>query len=213
MRAESEQAVATGWGSPWKVTMRRPETSPAAASPDDLAEADDRALVEAFRAGRRDAFDVIVRRHRRSMYLLCYRFLGNHEDAADATQDAFLRAFKGLARFKHESALTTWLYRVGVNTCLNRVSVRRPETEPFDAVERVDGRAADPLAEVVRRETSEHVRQAIRRLPPKQRAALILRVYLELPHEEIARMLGSTVGAVKTNFFHALGNLRRFLQS
>lgn len=213
MRAESEQAVAVAWDRSWKVTMSRPDTSGAADSTADLDGADDRALVDAFRAGRRDAFDAIVTRHRRSMYLLCYRFLGNHEDAADATQDAFVRAFKGLARFKHEAALTTWLYRVGVNTCLNRVSTRRPETEPFDAVERVDARAADPFVEVVRRETSETVRQAIRRLPPKQRAALVLRVYRELPHEEIARILGSTVGAVKTNFFHALGNLRRFLES
>lgn len=179
----------------------------------DLDRADDEALVAAFLNGRRDAFDVIVTRHRRAMYHLCYRFLGNHEDASDATQDAFVRAFRGLSRFKNESALSTWLYRVGVNTCLNRVATRRPDVEPIDNVEPVDGRARDPLGDVVQQETAQMVRRAIRRLPPKQRATLVLRVYQELTHEQIAAVLGSSVGAVKANFFHALGNLRRMLQS
>jgi len=194
--------------------MTRPDSSDGeVASASDLDQADDRALVAAFLGGRREAFDVIVARHRRAMYHLCYRFVGNHEDASDATQDAFVRAFRGLARFKNESALSTWLYRVGVNTCLNRVALRRPDLEPIDNVEPVDGRARDPLREVVRRETAETVRRAIRRLPPKQRATLVLRVYQELTHEQIASVLGSSVGAVKANFFHALGNLRRMLHS
>jgi RNA polymerase sigma-70 factor (ECF subfamily) len=214
MQGKLDTAAAMGWQATWDIAVTRPDRpATAAASGADLAQADDRELVDAFMAGRRDAFDVIVERHRRNMYLLCYRFLGNHEDASDATQDAFVRAFKGLARFKHESALATWLYRVGVNTCLNRVAVRRPATEPLDAAGQVDARAADPFAEVARRETSRTVRGAIRKLPPKQRAALVLRVYHDLPHEEIARILGSTVGAAKANVFHALGNLRKILKS
>jgi RNA polymerase sigma-70 factor (ECF subfamily) len=214
MRLELNTAWTMGWQTSWDVTMTRPE------SPDgevgslaDFDAQEDRALVEAFLTGRREAFDVIVRRHRRNMSQLCYRFLGNHEDASDATQDAFVRAFKGLARFKNESALGTWLYRVGVNTCLNRVAVRRPEMEPVDAVERADVTASNPLQEIVRGETTRRVRRAIRKLPPKQRATLILRVYQELPHEEIARILGGSVGAAKANFFHALGNLKRILDS
>src|SRR6476660_4733895 len=85
-----------------------------------LEEADDRTLVAAFLDGRREAFDVIVERHRRNVYQLCYRFVGNHEDASDLAQDVFVRAFKGRRKFKGDSSLSTWLYRVGVNTCLNR---------------------------------------------------------------------------------------------
>jgi RNA polymerase sigma-70 factor (ECF subfamily) len=215
MRAKSHPAVAPGWtAAQWDVTMTRPETQDeSAGSTTDLDQADDHALVAAFLAGRREAFDVIVTRHRRMMYQLCYRFMGNHEDASDATQDAFVRAFRGLPRFKNESALSTWLYRVGVNTCLNRVTGRRPEMEPIDGRDHADPATRDPLVEVVREETSRSVRRAIRKLPPKQRATLVLRVYQELTHEEIARILGSSVGAVKANFFHALGNLRRLLQS
>ena len=193
------------------MTPADPRAEPAAAG--ELEQADDRQLIAAFNAGRREAFDVIVSRHQRAVYQLCYRFVGNHEDAADLAQDVFVRAFKGLKNFKGDSALGTWLYRVGVNACLNRVAVKRPSMEPIDAVQRVDTRAADPLAEIVRDERTLAVRRAIDQLPPKQRATLTLRVYHELSHEEIARTLGSTVGAVKANFFHALGNLRRILKA
>lgn len=181
--------------------------------PEQLAEADDRTLVAAFNAGRDDAFEVIVTRHRRQVYQLCFRFVSNHEDAADLTQDVFVRAFKGLRNFKGDAALGTWLYRVGVNACLNRVSNRRPDPQPIEAADHVGSAMVDPLGAVLRKESAASVREAIRHLPPKQRATLLLRVYQELPHEEIARILGSSVGAVKANFFHALGNLRRLMQS
>jgi len=151
-------------------------------------------------------------RHRRQVYLLCYRFAGNHEDASDLAQDVFVRAFRGLKTFKGQSSLATWLYRIGVNTSLNKAAVRRPVTEPIEPDRHVDMGAADPLEDIVRGENAAQMRAAIRQLPPKQRATLILRVYHELPHEEIARALGSSVGAVKANFFHALGNLRRLVK-
>ena len=156
---------------------------------------------------------MIVERHRRIVYQVCYRFMGNHEDASDLAQDVFVRAFKGLRNFKGDSSLGTWLYRVGVNACLNRVSLKKIETAPIDAAQHVDSRSADPLDEIVRGERAAEVRAAIKKLPPKQRATLMLRVYQELTHEEIAQILGSSVGAVKANFFHALGNLKRLMQT
>ena len=65
------------------------------------------------------------------MYQLCYRFVGNHEDASDLSQDVFVRAYKGLHRFRGQSSLGTWLYRIGVNVCLNRVAVKQPQSEPM----------------------------------------------------------------------------------
>lgn len=179
----------------------------------DLAAAEDRVLVAAFLAGSQEAFAVIVNRHQRTVYQVCYRFVRNHEDAADLAQDVFIRAFKGLRNFKGDSSLGTWLYRVGVNCCLNRIAVKRPPTESIDAAQVEDRRRDDPLSAVVRSEKAAEVREAIARLPPKQRATLLLRVYQDLSHEEIANILGSSVGATKANFFHALGNLKRLLQS
>src|SRR5512132_4417663 len=89
---------------------------------------DERALVEAALAGQAGAFDLIVERHRRAVYQLCYRFVGNHEDASDLSQDVFLRAFRGLRRFRGQSSIATWLYRIGVNVCLNRLNAKTPLT-------------------------------------------------------------------------------------
>jgi len=177
-----------------------------------LREAGDRELVQAFLAGQREAFDVIVERHRRHVYQLCYRFLGNHEDASDLTQDVFVRAFKGLRNFKGDAALGTWLYRVGVNTCLNRVALKQPRLETIEPERHVDDGHPDAHELVARDERAVVVRRAIAKLPPKQRATLVLRIYQEMSHEEIAVVLDSSEGAVKANFFHALGNLKRLLQ-
>ena len=176
-----------------------------------LDQLDDDALVRACQAGSREAFDVLVERHRRLVYQLCYRFVGTHEDASDLAQDVFIRAYRALRGFKGQSALATWLYRIGVNVCLNRVSAKTPRMESVDAVARVDARVESAELTLMRQETSARVRSAIARLPPKQRATLILRTYHELPHEEIAGILGSSVGAVKANFFHALANLKKLL--
>ena len=176
-----------------------------------LDQLDDGALVQACLSGRREAFDVVVERHRRQIYQLCYRFVGNHEDASDLAQDVFVRAYRALRGFQGQSALGTWLYRIGVNVCLNRVNAKAPRLEPIDAVERVDARGEPADVGLMRQETALRVRGAIARLPPKQRATLILRTYHELPHEEIAKILGSSVGAVKANFFHALANLKKLL--
>jgi RNA polymerase sigma-70 factor (ECF subfamily) len=223
IRAGTNPAAAAGWKATWDLAMTgRDRTSsstsgrrPAGRDAVPLAElesADDRVLVTAFLDGRREAFDVIVERHRRHVYQLCFRFMGNHEDASDLAQDVFVRAFKGLRNFKNEASLGTWLYRVAVNVCLNRRALKRPETEPLDPAQHIDVRLDSPLDRVLRDEKAVVVRQAIEKLPPKQRATLVLRVYQELSHEEIAAVLGSSVGAVKANFFHALGNLRRHLQ-
>jgi RNA polymerase sigma-70 factor (ECF subfamily) len=187
--------------------------SPTAATVGDesVESLDERALVEACLAGRSDAFDLIVERHRRSVYQLCYRFVGNHEDASDLSQDVFLRAYRGLRSFRGQASLATWLYRIGVNVCLNRVSVKVPAQVSIDEREHEDTRAESPTQRLLRDERAARVRAAIAQLPHKQRVTLILRMYQEMSHQEIADVLGSSVGAVKANFFHALGNLKKLL--
>jgi RNA polymerase sigma-70 factor, ECF subfamily len=177
-----------------------------------LADLDEAALIGACVSGRPGAFDLIVERHRRPVYQLCYRFVGNHEDASDLTQDVFLRAYRGLRAFRGGSSLATWLYRIGVNLCLNRVGRKTSLMESLDARQHIDTRTESASDRVLREERGLLVRKAIAALPPKQRATLVLRMYHELSHEEIAGVLGSSVGAVKANFFHALGNLRKQLR-
>ena len=175
-----------------------------------LAELDERALVQACLEGQPGAFDLIVERHRRAVYQLCYRFVGNHEDASDLSQDVFLRAFRGLRSFRGHSSLSTWLYRIAVNVCLNRLGARNAP-EPIDDRQFVDDRAESAAERLLRRERASRLRRAIARLPRKQRLTVVLRAFHEMSHQQIAEVLGSSVGAVKANFFHALGNLKRIL--
>src|SRR5437762_2530656 len=169
----------------------RPETMASADTP--LAELDERALVDACLADDPGAFDLIVERHRRAVYQLCYRFVSNHEDASDLAQDVFVRAFRGLKNFRGHSSLATWLYRIGVNVCLSRVSVKTPKIESIDERQHVDTRDDSPADRVLRAERAERVRRAIAQLPKKQRATLVLRMYHEMSHKEIADALGSSV--------------------
>jgi RNA polymerase sigma-70 factor (ECF subfamily) len=176
------------------------------------ATTDDASLVTACLAGHTAAFDAIVERHRRAIYQVCHRLAGNHEDASDLTQETLIRAYRALPRFKGEATLRTWLYRIAVNVALNHVSSRRASlVESLEDTDPPDQSTERPDAPVLREQRARIVRAAIARLPKKQRATLVLRVYHELPHDQIARILGSSVGAVKANFFHALGNLRRLL--
>jgi RNA polymerase sigma-70 factor (ECF subfamily) len=177
----------------------------------------DAELVQACLAGRRDAFDAIVERHQRHVYQLCYRFTGNHEDASDLAQEVFVRAFRGLKNFKGRASLGTWLYRIAVNVSLNKVSSKTPRPEPLEplllASDEITASREESAADaLLRGERARQVRAAIAKLPKKQRTTLVLRVYHELPHEDIAAIVGSSVGAVKANFFHALTNLKKLLR-
>jgi RNA polymerase sigma-70 factor, ECF subfamily len=189
----------------------RTVTQPMRPADPGLADLDDRALVEACLSGQPAAFDVIVERHRRSVYLLCYRFVSSHEDASDLSQDIFLRAYRGLRSFRGQSSLATWLYRIGVNVCLNRVSAKKPRSESIEDRQFVDDKAESAPDRLLKDERGARVRAAIAQLPRKQRVTLVLRMYHEMSHQEIADVLGSSVGAVKANFFHALGNLKKML--
>jgi len=170
---------------------------------------DDRESVLASQRGEREAFDRLVERYQRDVYRLCYRYVNNHHDANDMAQEVFLKAYRALGRFRGDSAFSTWLYRIAVNTCLNFRSSRKPEGE--EVSDSLPDRAPGALAAVERDERSAMLREAVQRLPEKQRATLILKIYHELTHEEVAGILGSSVGTVKANLFHALGNLRKAL--
>ena len=170
----------------------------------------DREAVLACQGGQREAFDRLVERYQRDVYRLCYRYVNNHDDANDIAQEVFLRAYRAIGRFRGDSSFSTWLYRIAVNACLNFRAARRPRFQelPDDLLVDASAGAGERMLE---QERSRRVREAVSRLPQKQRATVILKVYHDLTHEEVAGILGSTVGTVKANLFHALGNLRKTL--
>jgi RNA polymerase sigma-70 factor (ECF subfamily) len=169
----------------------------------------DQEAILACQRGEREAFSRLVERYQRDVYRLCYRYVNNHHDANDMAQEVFLRAYRAISKFRGESAFSTWLYRIAVNTCLNFRSLKRLPQEPLS--EALPDGAPAAADEMLRRERAELVRAAVSRLPEKQRATLILKVYHDLTHEEVAGILGSSIGTVKANLFHALNNLRKAL--
>lgn len=161
---------------------------------------DDVALVTRARAGERGAFSTLVRRYQATVYRVCYRILGDPEDAEDATQEAFVRAYRKLDLFQGQSAFKTWLLRLAVNVSLNERGRRRPLAS-LDGVVVPDGAygspAPDPEAEALRSEAAAQLHRALQVLNPKHRAAVILRDLEGLTYPEVATLLAVPEGTAK----------------
>jgi len=170
------------------------------------------ALIERFRRGDASALDTLVRQHQKDLYRLAYRMTRNAEDAKDISQEAFLRAYRGLTQFDGRSSLSTWLYRITVNLCLTHLRHQR-----FASPAEVPLSTADPSAQQLetleKQERLRAVADAVEALPPQQRLALVLRVHHGLPYREIAEILESSEGTVRANYFHAVANLRTQLKA
>lgn len=174
-------------------------------------EPSDRELLDAHVAGDPDAFGVLFARHRDRLWAVAVRTMGNREDAADGLQDGLVAAYRRAGTFRGDAAVTTWLHRVVVNACLDRLraaKVRRAEALPDDLEERGDrgalatsvgpGDADDPAEHAARSERRGLVLTALRELPDEQRAALVLVDMEGYPVAEAAAILGCAVGTVKS---------------
>ncbi|SCE70248.1 RNA polymerase, sigma subunit, ECF family [Micromonospora viridifaciens] len=162
-------------------------------------------LLRAHVAGDRDAFTELFHRHRDRLWAVALRTLADREEAADALQDALLSAHRAAARFRGDSAVTTWLHRIVVNACLDRIRRRQTHaTVPLPDGVHTDGQpgrhtgGVEPAAPVRDHDTALVVRQALAGLPAEQRAALILVDVQGYPVAEVARILGVAEGTVKS---------------
>ena len=177
--------------------------------PDELAE-----LVAAAKAGDRKAFDALVRATYAHAYTVAFRLTGNEEDARDVVQDAYLRAYKGLKRFRGDSSFSTWLYRITANcasTQLGRRNRHRHEDLDEEAPLADERAETDPELRASAESDRERVSAALRALPPRLRAVVVLRDVYDLPHEAIAAELGISEGAAKVRLHRARRRLRERL--
>jgi len=187
-------------------------------------ETDDHSLIRAFHRGEKAAFDIIVLRYKDRVFNLCFRFLGNYHDAEDTTQDVFVRAFDSLGSFRFESTFFTWLYRIAVNTCKNRVKslgyrYRKmgSEVEITDgAIEHQSGHAdslskTDPYTDLEKKETMKTLQSAIHSLPSDQRSVVILRDIQGMSYEEIMHITGFKLGTLKSKLSRARSALKEKL--
>ena len=165
-------------------------------------------LVEASRRGDSDAFTALVMRYQKMIHAVTFRMCGSEADAADLAQETFLRAWHNIDGFEGESKFSSWLYRIAVNVCLTWKSHRQRENDAH--VRYFHERPADSSSnEPVQ---NQMVQDALLKLPPKQRAAIVLTIYEELNHADAAKILGCSETTVSWRVFAARRKLRRWLE-
>jgi RNA polymerase sigma-70 factor (ECF subfamily) len=179
--------------------------------------ADDREIMERLARGEREALTPLVDRHYRRLYRIALGYLREREDALDVVQEAFVKVFQAAARWDGSADAGPWLSRVTVNLSIDRWRRNRRRGQTFSPL--AEGDHQDALADhgpapdrgVLGRESGERLARALRALPERQRAVVVLRHYQELSLEEIARTLGMSLGTVKSSLHRALHRMRATL--
>jgi RNA polymerase sigma-70 factor, ECF subfamily len=178
-----------------------------------MAFADDGELITRFKGGDLSGFEELVRKYQDKVYNLCRYMIQDPHDAQDAAQDVFLKAYQNLKAFKPDASLYTWLYRIAVNTCLDYKKKSRPEQAEDESV--IDDLASTELSPEQRyqsKEIGQAIQLALQKLPEALRAAIVLKEIEELSYEEIAAVLDTSLGTVKSRISRAREELRRLLQ-
>jgi RNA polymerase sigma-70 factor (ECF subfamily) len=208
--------------------------APAPGAPPEPAPADaeDVAWIRDFQSGREQGFNRLVLKHKDRVYGLCLRLLsGDAEEAEDAAQEAFVRGYKGLKDFRLEAKFSSWMYRIAVNVCKNKmasrswretrrnVSLEAADTAPaVDASGASDGayafgsQAPSPAQELDAKKRRIRIESAIARLPDEQRELVVLRDVEGRSYEEIAEATGLNAGTVKSRLNRGRGQLREWLR-
>jgi RNA polymerase sigma-70 factor (ECF subfamily) len=173
---------------------------------------DENYLIKQFNDEDSSTFEWIVLKYQDKIYNLCRYLLGNPQDAEDAAQEVFIKAYRKLKDFRPESSLYTWLYRIGVNTCLDHKRKFRPE--PFkDQSQAEDLPSAEPSPERLyqSKEIGQAIQSALEQLSKKSRAVIVLKEVEGLSYEEIAEVLNTSVGTVKSRISRSREELRQLL--
>jgi RNA polymerase sigma factor (sigma-70 family) len=183
---------------------------------DEYAKLSDEELAARFRAGERNvSFTMLVERYQKRIYLSARRLAGgDHDEADDIAQETFVKMYDALDGFRGEAKLYTWLYRIMMNAVIHRS--RKKKTRNAVSVDDVsETLVSNELTPDGRMEKAETrlIEEAIELLPPKQREVFLLRFYDELPYEEIAQAVGTSVGGLKANYFHAVKKIGEYVQA
>lgn len=174
----------------------------------------DRELVEAAQAGDRQALEELIRRTYRGVYTCALRLLGNPEDAADVTQEVYLRVVRKLHGFRHESSFATWLNRVTTNVAMSTLArrARRSAVEGDEAAAEALDPSPGPVERLEAASLARRLEELVLALPEGQRQVLVLRDVYGQSTEEVAKVMGLTPGAVKVRLFRARERLKSQLQ-
>ncbi|TCO80012.1 RNA polymerase sigma factor [Marinisporobacter balticus] len=182
----------------------------------------EKSLIEKSQQGDIESFEFLIKEHQKLAFNIAYRILGNIEDAKDATQDAFIKTYKSLYKFKGESNFSTWLYKIVTNTCLDLLRKRKVQnTYSYDGqVETQDGKIVRELHDekhspeiiVQRRECKKNIQDAIRCLSENHKTVIVLRDIQGFSYEDISKMLGCSEGTIKSRISRARQALKEVIE-
>jgi len=177
-------------------------------------------LVRRVQSGNTEAFEELVRRYERKVYNITYRLLGNEQDASEALQDSFLRAYRFIGKFQFKSSFFTWLYRIATNVSLSKlrkrekvdiVSIDEPVNEAGDLPLEIPDYKYNPERMMQQREIRRALQEAVDKLPPDYRSVVVLRDLEGLSNDEVSRVLSISVAAVKSRLHRGRLVLRKGL--
>ena len=190
-------------------------SAPALPVPDDV-------LVRRVQAGNTEAFEELVRRYERKVYNITYRLMGNEQDASEALQDAFMRAYRFIGKFQFKSSFFTWLYRIATNVSLSKlrkrekidtVSIDQPVNEAGDLPFEIPDLKYGPEKLMKQRELRAAIQKSVEELPEDYRSVVVLRDLEGLSNEEVSNVLHLSVAAVKSRLHRGRLVLREKLAS
>jgi RNA polymerase sigma-70 factor (ECF subfamily) len=166
-------------------------------------------LIARAQQGEKDAFQDLMAPYQRKIYSLLYGMVWDREDALELTQEVFIKAYRSIKGFRMASSFYTWLYRIAVNLAFDfrRRRIANPETHR--AVDPPDTKGPD--ATLLRKELNERIQMTVAQLPPRHRAALLLREVEGLTYKEIAQIMGCRLGTVMSRLHYAREGMRRAL--
>ncbi len=186
----------------------------------NFSNVEDIQIVAQVLEGDTGAFSALVQRHHERVYRTAYSLVGDLDEADDLAQEAFIKAFRALRRFRGQSRFSTWLHRIAVNCCLDYLQSKHRRNfvslddyrENWNAPRIWMGRAKNADVRVERRELQEILERALGELPEAYRVTFVLREIEGLTYEEIAKSLGCSIGTVKSRLFRGRAKLREILQ-
>ncbi|MFA6233489.1 MAG: sigma-70 family RNA polymerase sigma factor [Bacteroidota bacterium] len=174
----------------------------------------DQEIISRIAAGDQRGYSLLLERYRGKVMTLALRILGRTEEAEEAAQDAFIRAFRSIHQFEQRAQFSTWLYRIAYNVCMTQISRRRGRTESIDeidAFEVIDETGGSDLG-MEARELQSAVSRAVEMLRPEYASVVTLFYLHEQSHEEIAAITGLPLGTIKNRLHRARTELRRMLR-
>lgn len=178
---------------------------------------DENQLIQEAKAGNLTAFEKLISSYEKKIYNYCLRMTNNREDAEDLTQEVFIRVYNSLKRFRGNSQLSTWIYRIAHNVCIDRyrkaklttISLSQPKGPDDEREMDLPANNSSPEEEAMRMELKKHLLKSISELQPKYRSVIVLRDIQDHSYEEIAEILQLPLGTVKSHISRARAALRQ----